>query len=468
MNARCALTSTVFALAHALHLPLRSSIRAQPAMSHTLPKSETGVTALNAEADGRGTLIAVFDTGCDLSAAGLLTTSTGLPKYVDFLDCTGGGDIDTSKKVTPSDKDGTLPGLSGRKLKLPTVTISDAKEIRVGAVRLYALLPVSVLRRVKKERKEAFSVKQHCAVTAARRQLDALPAGASKAKKDAEALLEQLAAMMEGYADAGPLLDVVLLKTSGDAWVSIVDINPEPTGDLSAGTEVLSPYRVARQRGTRAVGDLGFGTALSFCVQVYDGGDTLSLVVDSGSHGTHVAGIAAAHFESSPELNGVAPGAQVLACKIGDGRLESAETGTGLVRALIAAKAAGVDLINLSFGEPFYQADQGRVHAAFTDAVRKWGMAFFTSAGNSGPALSTLGAPGCTSACICVGAYISPGMMADQYAMLPVSEVAATSYSFSSRGPTPDGGMPTLCAPGGAIAPVPRHTLQGKAQYHGT
>ena len=59
-------------------------------------------------------------------------------------------------------------------------------------------------------------------------------------------------------------------------------------------------------------------------------------------------------------------------------------------------------------------------------------------------------------------------MMADQYAMLPVADVAGASYSFSSRGPTPDGYLPTLCAPGGAVAPVPRHTLQGKAQYHGT
>ena len=85
------------------------------------------------------------------------------------------------------------------------------------------------------------------------------------------------------------------------------------------------------------------------------------------------------------------PRRQVLACKIGDGRLGSAETGTGLVRALIAAKKAGCDLINLSYGEPYWAADSGRVAQTFTDAVRSWGMSVFTSAGNDGPALSTLG-----------------------------------------------------------------------------
>ena len=82
-----------------------------------------------------------------------------------------------------------------------------------------------------------------------------------------------------------------------------------------------------------------------------------------------VAGIIGAHFPDQPELNGVAPGCQIVGLKIGDTRLDSMETGAGLVRALRAAMERGVTLLNLSFGEYADVDNVGRFTGASAQAA---------------------------------------------------------------------------------------------------
>lgn len=71
----------------------------------------------NPEYDGRGVVIAILDTGVDPGAAGLQTTSDGKPKILDILDCTGSGDIDTSKVVKP-DEEGKIQGIFDTQLRV--------------------------------------------------------------------------------------------------------------------------------------------------------------------------------------------------------------------------------------------------------------------------------------------------------------------------------------------------------------
>ncbi|KAF9597398.1 hypothetical protein IFM89_017744 [Coptis chinensis] len=470
-------------------------------LASLMPKKEIAADRFiesNPQFDGRGVIIAVFDSGVDPAADGLKLTSDGKPKILDVLDCTGSGDIDTSK-VVKADANSCITGASGISLVVNPAWTNPTGEWHVGCKLVYELFTSSLTSRLKKERKKKWEEKNQEAIAEAVKNLDQfdqvrsrnslrtctviyngneeLTIDAEKHKKvedislkgiraDLQSRVDYLRKQADNYDDRGPVIDAVVWN-DGDVWRVALDTqsleDDSECGKL-ADFIPLTNYRIERKYGIFSKLD-----ACSFVTNVFDKGNILSIVTDSSPHGTHVAGIATAFHPKEPLLNGIAPGAQVISCKIGDSRLGSMETGTGLTRALIAVVEHKCDLINMSYGEPAMLPDYGRFVDLVNEVVDKYRVIFISSAGNSGPALTTVGAPGgTTSSIVGIGAYVSPAMAAGAHCIVePPSE--GLEYTWSSRGPTADGDLGvSISAPGGAVAPVPTWTLQRRMLMNGT
>ncbi|OVA01192.1 Peptidase S8/S53 domain [Macleaya cordata] len=445
-------------------------------LASLMPKKEIGADRFieaHPDYDGRGVLIAIFDSGVDPAAAGLEVTSEGKPKIIDVLDCTGSGDVDTSK-VVKADPDGCILGASGAPLVVNPSWVNPSGDWHVGYKLVYELFTDTLTSRLKKERKKKWDEKNQESIAEAVKHLNDFDqkhikvedTNLKRTREDLQNRVDFLRKQADSYDDRGPVIDAVVWN-DGDVWRVSLDtqsLEDDPEHGKLADFIPLTNYRTERKFGIFSKLD-----ACSFVTNVYDEGNILSIVTDCSPHGTHVAGIATAFHPKEPLLNGVAPGAQLISCKIGDSRLGSMETGTGLTRALIAAVEHKCNLINMSYGEPALLPDYGRFVDLVNEVVDKHKIIFISSAGNSGPALSTVGAPGgTTSSIIGVGAYISPAMAAGAHCVVePPFE--GLEYTWSSRGPTVDGDLGVcVSAPGGAVAPVPTWTLQRRMLMNGT
>ena len=454
-----------------------------------LPKDEIGATelaSLRPEADGRGVRIAILDTGVDPGALGLGVTSVGGAKVVDVVDCSGSGDTDTST-VVRLEGDGTLKGLYGAVLRPNPLWVASnpSGAWHVGARPAFGLMPGPLVQRLREARRQDLeeAVRGHVqgavnGVAAWRAShgdgqgTQGLSGREKRAKEELEARVEVLEALGKAQ-DVGPMVHCVVWH-DGENWLGALDTSALGEGDgvALADAEALPSFRVGRRFAT-----LGRKSQMNYALNVYEDGKVLSIVTDSGSHGTHVAGIAAGFHpgEGRGWLSGVAPGAEIVSLKIGDSRLGGMETGTAVIRALAAARGTKCDLINMSFGEACSLPNQGRFVELATRLVHKHGIVFLASAGNDGPALSTVGAPGGTSsALISVGAHVTPPMMEAAHSVRADDEGGAPhaeglQYTWSSRGPAADGYLGvTVSAPGGAIACVPQWTLARSQLMNGT
>jgi tripeptidyl-peptidase-2 len=426
-----------------------------------LPKRETGALRFleaHPSYDGRGIVVAILDSGIDPGAEGLLRTPDGRPKIVDVVDATGSGDVATTCMVKA--EEGTITGLTGRVLTVGKDWQNPTGNLHLGMKAGWELFPSSLTSRLKKDRREAFEAKNHELRRSLLAEHIALSADDDKDKRtEWQARIDAVDAMLKSYKDPGPIFDCVVFH-DGSHWQAVIDTDED--GDLN-DEAVLTNYRIKRQFAS-----FSDASQLNFAVNIREEGKLLSIVVPSNMHGTHVAGIVGGHYPNEPELNGLAPGVQFVSVKIGDSRLDGMETGSAVVRGLKAVLDHGCQMINMSYGEPTRLPNQGRIMRLIEDVVHEHRVIFVASAGNAGPALNTVGAPGgSSSAVIGVGAYVTPSMRKAGYSLM--KERPEMAFTWSSRGPTFDGAAGvSICAPGGALAPVPNWTLRRNRWANGT
>lgn len=441
--------------------------------SALIPKREVGAdTFLKAlpDADGRGVLIGVFDTGVDPAAPGLATTTTGERKVLDIIDASGSGDVDTRTRRKP-EADGRLLGLSGRRLTLPEGLVNPGGEFRLGLKPAAELFYGPVLKRVN-DRRAAARLAAASLQAAARAQgpeaaalkaaLAKAPDDRNRAERDRVARQLALAALEDGKSgsDPGALYDCVLWH-DGSGWRVLIDTDED--GDLR-NERVLQPFGVAGDLAS--FGDLPF---TNFGVQVYESGQLLSVVTVAGDHGTHVASIAAGHVPGERGRDGIAPGARILSIKIGDQRNNGSSSAVSSARAGAALARHKADIVNVSYGGRSLLQDGRDANSRHYDAlVERYDVLAVMSAGNNGPALGTAGTAGAEARRVLgVGAYLSPEMGAALYSTLAPARQGA--QAFSSRGPTKDGDFGVdVMAPGAAVAAVSAETLQGAGLKNGT
>lgn len=367
--------------------------------------------------DGRGVLILIFDTGIDMSIAGLQTTSDGRPKVVDALDFSNSCVISCAPATFKRNVGSTATAVGSNGAKLSGLEFLNpapgTSDIYVG------VLDESLYR--------------------------------NSSIHD-----------FDGDGSSETKFGVLLYRTP-NGWRTALDANGD--GSLKGDTAVAS-YREGRQWFLIAQHDAG-KSPLTFAATIDTAAHSVSFHYDMGGHGTHVAGIASGHnINGERGFNGIAPGAQLMSCKFsGDTAGDNTVTGSMLRAYRYAARVADSMaqfhtpvVVNMSFG--IGSAEEGRAEIeAYIDSLlpEHPNLYVVTSAGNEGPGLSTVGIPAAASELITVGAALPKGIGRDGYNAALDRDII---WDFSSRGGEVD--KPDIVAPGTAVSTVPRYAFEDR------
>ncbi|MFK0116825.1 S8 family serine peptidase [Streptomyces sp. NPDC090994] len=376
-----------------------------PAKNPYNPSFETGAVDFvqqNPKADGRGITIGILDSGVDLAHPALQKTTTGQRKIVDW--------------VTATD-----PVVDGDRTWRPMTAAVSGPTFTYGG--------------------ETWTA----------------PAGPYK-----------VSTFLESYTTGGDAAgDANRDGDTTDSWGVLYDaaagtvrVDLNGNHDFADDTP-MKPYKDGYQIGYFGTDDPTTDVAerQPFVVEirkdvVYNNAgakaDFVNIGVIESEHGTHVAGITAANGLFGGQMDGAAPGAQIVssrACTWTGGCTNVALT-EGMIDLVVDR---GVDIVNMSIGGLPSLNDGNNARAElYTRLIDEYGVQLVISAGNSGPGANTIGDPGLADKVISVGASISKETWAVNYGSAVEKKYAM--MPFSSRGPREDGGFtPTLTAPGAAI-----------------
>ena len=283
-------------------------------------------------------------------------------------------------------------------------------------------------------------------------------------QKDLKALQEETTPSKKSERHEKPLVvDIISFKFEGENAV-LIDTNQD--GNFGDET-ILRTYKLHQDKAS-----FGGPIGLSFAVNIFNDGKKVSLLYDGGTHGTHVAGIAAAYHGVDHPLNGMAPGAQIIAIRCGHPYMKNGAVNASILRAFHYAINAGADLINLSYGGSQNLIGGGYVRRqSLNEILRDSNVPAFVAVGNEGPALSTVGLPGSGRNVFGIAATNTVETRESNYGALPMEDEDDLEqlFSFSSRGPTLNGNPGVdFAAPGAAFSTVPTYKGVHSVMMQGT
>lgn len=367
----------------------------------------------HAEWDGRGVVIAVLDTGVDMTVPGLTKTSTGEVKVIQALDFSGQGAVHLEKGKEVMERDEPV-------LKAGRVVVRGHKQ----------LSPMP--------------------------EMESLMLGALEESRFAESTVSDI--NRNGRRDDKFAILLGKVQVDGkEKWLAWVDVDGDGQLDDEKPMEEYAASQTPFYFGAAGEGEPR--AYLAMALQFVPERRMVNLHFADGSHGTHVAGIAAGYdLFGKKGFHGIAPGARVMSLKIGDNTLAGGSTTTAsMERALTFAAEWSTKnntpvIANVSYGIGAELEGESDIDFVVDDLMKRHSLfVVATSAGNSGPGFSTVGTPAGAFLAFSTGALLTKANAAAQYA----AKIGRDQiFFFSSRGgelAKPDG----LC-PGTALSQVPR------------